>query len=156
MCSQKINANHKLYEIKIQKADSNISHEKRMLYYTSTITNEYFFKGYQTYTSVPELHIFYISKNDIWKLGKICILRLTCHSYHYAICYIGSVAVVVTLWLKHRFCVAVLPCKRGNSSVIYTIINRSRHRNFFMKSIFLYLHLLLCKCMTVAIALWLK
>lgn len=142
MCSQKINANHKLYEIKIQKADSNISHEKRMLYYTSTITNEYFFKGYQTYTSVPELHIFYISKNDIWKLGKICILRLTCHSYHYAICYIGSVAV--------------LPCKRGNSSVIYTIINRSRHRNFFMKSIFLYLHLLLCKCMTVAIALWLK
>ena len=72
MCSQKINANHKLYEIKIQKADSNISHEKRMLYYTSTITNEYFFKGDQTYASVPELHIFYISKTDIWKLGKTC------------------------------------------------------------------------------------
>lgn len=49
------------------------------------------------------------------------IAALQCDYYHYAICYIGSVAVVVPLWLKHRFCVAVLPCKRGNSSVIYTI-----------------------------------
>ena len=66
-------ANNKLYEIEIQKADGNIAHEKRMLYYASTIINEYFFKGDQTYASVPELHIFYISKTDIWKLGKTCL-----------------------------------------------------------------------------------
>ena len=28
-------------------------------------------------------------------------------------------AIVVALWQKHRFDVAVLPCKCGNSSVIY-------------------------------------
>ena len=61
-----------LYEIEIQKADGSIAHEKRMLYYASTIINEYFFKGDQTYASVPELHIFYISQTDIWKLGKTC------------------------------------------------------------------------------------
>ena len=60
------------YEIEIQKADGGIAHEKRMLYYASTIINEYFFKGDQTYASVPELHIFYISQTDIWKLGKTC------------------------------------------------------------------------------------
>ena len=38
-------ANNKLYEIEIQKADGGIAHEKRMLYYASTIINEYFFKG---------------------------------------------------------------------------------------------------------------
>ncbi|WP_277270476.1 PD-(D/E)XK nuclease family transposase [Phascolarctobacterium succinatutens] len=65
-------ANNKLYEIEIQKADGGIAHEKRMLYYASTIINEYFFKGDQTYASVPELHIFYISQTDIWKLGKTC------------------------------------------------------------------------------------
>lgn len=63
-------ADHKLYEIEIQKADGNIAHEKRMLYYASTIINDYFFKGDQTYASVPELHIFYISETDIWKKGK--------------------------------------------------------------------------------------
>ena len=52
--------------------------------------------------------------------NAVVIAALQCDYYHYAICYIGSVAVVVPLWLKHRFCVAVLPCKRGNSSVIYT------------------------------------
>ena len=51
--------------------------------------------------------------------NAVVIATLQCDYYHYAICYIGSVAVVVPLWLKHRFCVAVLPCKRGNSSVIY-------------------------------------
>ena len=51
--------------------------------------------------------------------NAVVIAALQCDYYHYAICYIGSVAVVVPLWLKHRFCVAVLPCKRGNSSVIY-------------------------------------
>ena len=63
-------ANHKLYEIEIQKADGNIAHEKRMLYYAASIINDYFFKGDQTYDSVPELHIFYISETDIWKKGK--------------------------------------------------------------------------------------
>ena len=63
-------ANHKLYEIEIQKADGNIAHEKRMLYYAASIINDYFFKGDQTYNSVPELHIFYISETDIWKKGK--------------------------------------------------------------------------------------
>lgn len=65
-------ANHKLYEIEIQKADGNIAHEKRMLYYAASIINDYFFKGDQTYNSVPELHIFYISETDIWKKGKTC------------------------------------------------------------------------------------
>lgn len=51
--------------------------------------------------------------------NAVVIAALQCDYYHYAIRYIGSVAVVVPLWLKHRFCVAVLPCKRGNSSVIY-------------------------------------
>ena len=63
-------ANNKLYEIEIQKADGGISHEKRMLYYASTIINDFFRKGDQTYSSVPELHIFYISQTDIWSLGK--------------------------------------------------------------------------------------
>lgn len=61
--------------------------------------------------------------------NTVVIAALQCDYYHYAICYIGSVAVVVPLWLKHRFCVAVLPCKRGNSSVIYTITD------FFQKNI---------------------
>ena len=65
-------ADNKLYEIEIQKADDGIAHEKRMLYYASTIINDYFFKGDQKYDSVPELYIFYISKTDIWKLGKTC------------------------------------------------------------------------------------
>lgn len=52
--------------------------------------------------------------------NAVVIAALQCDYYHYAICYIGSVAVVVPLWLKHHFCVAVLPYKRGNSSVIYT------------------------------------
>ena len=65
-------ANNKLYEIEIQKADSGIAHEKRMLYYASTIINDFFRKGDQTYASVPELHIFYISQTDIWSLGKTC------------------------------------------------------------------------------------
>ena len=65
-------ANNKLYEIEIQKADGGISHEKRMLYYASTIINDFFRKGDQTYASVPELHIFYISQTDIWSLGKTC------------------------------------------------------------------------------------
>lgn len=63
-------ANHKLYEIEIQKAAGNIAHEKRMLYYASSIINDYFFKGDQTYDSVRELHIFYISETDIWHRGK--------------------------------------------------------------------------------------
>ena len=65
-------ANNKLYEIEIQKADGSIAHEKRMLYYASTIINDFFRKGDQTYASVPELHIFYISQTDIWNLGKTC------------------------------------------------------------------------------------
>ena len=65
-------SNHKLYEIEIQKVKGNIAHEKRMLYYASSIISDYFFKGDQTYASVPELHIFYISQTDIWKLGKTC------------------------------------------------------------------------------------
>ena len=65
-------ANNKLYEIEIQKADGGIAHEKRMLYYASTIINDFFRKGDQTYASVPELHIFYISQTDIWNLGKTC------------------------------------------------------------------------------------
>lgn len=52
--------------------------------------------------------------------NAMVIAALQCDCYHYAICYIGSVAVVVPLWQKHHFYVAVLPCKRGNSSVIYT------------------------------------
>lgn len=64
--------------------------------------------------------------------NAVVIAALQCDYYHYAICYIGSVAVVVPLWLKHRFCVAVLPCKRGNSSVIYTITE------FFRKILRLY------------------
>ena len=43
-----------------------------MLYYASTIINDFFRKGDQTYASVPELHIFYISQTDIWSLGKTC------------------------------------------------------------------------------------
>ena len=65
-------ANNKLYEIEIQKADGGIAHAKRMLYYASTIINDFFRKGDQTYASVPELHIFYISQTDIWSLGKTC------------------------------------------------------------------------------------
>ena len=50
------------------------------------------------------------------------IATLQCDYYHYVICYIGSVVIVVPLWLKHRFCVAVLPCKRGNSYIICTLV----------------------------------
>ena len=63
-------ATHKLYEIELQKSDGNIAHEKRMLYYAASIINDYFFKGDQTYDTVPELYIFYISETDIWHMGK--------------------------------------------------------------------------------------
>lgn len=63
-------ANNKLYEIEIQKADGGIAHEKRMLYYASTIINEYFFKGDQTYASVPELHIFISARQISGSLVK--------------------------------------------------------------------------------------
>ena len=63
-------ANHKLYEVEIQKATSGIAHEKRMLYYASSIINDYFFKGDQSYTTVPELYVFYVSETDIWHMGK--------------------------------------------------------------------------------------
>lgn len=63
-------ANHKLYEIELQKSDGNIAHEKRMLYYAASIINDYFFKGDQTYDTVPELYIFYVSETDIWHMGK--------------------------------------------------------------------------------------
>ena len=53
--------------------------------------------------------------------NAVAIAALQCDYYHYAICYIGSVAVVVPLLLKLRFNVAVSPCKRGNSSVIYIL-----------------------------------
>ena len=53
------------------------------------------------------------------EFGLTKYIALQCDYYHYAICYIGRRAVVVPLWLKHRFSVAVLPCKRGNASVIY-------------------------------------
>ena len=65
-------ANHKLYEVEIQKAVSGIAHEKRMLYYASSIINDYFFKGDQSYTKVPELYVFYVSETDIWNKGKTC------------------------------------------------------------------------------------
>ena len=65
-------ANHKLYEVEIQKAASGIAHEKRMLYYASSIINDYFFKGDQSYTKVPELYVFYVSETDIWNMGKTC------------------------------------------------------------------------------------
>ena len=76
-------ANNKLYEIEIQKADGGIAHEKRMLYYASTIINEYFFKGDQTYASVPELHIFYISQTDIGIIPTIAqeACGLSCMEY---------------------------------------------------------------------------
>ena len=35
-----------------------------------TLFNDFFLKGDQTYTSVPELHIFYISQTDIRSLDK--------------------------------------------------------------------------------------
>lgn len=54
--------------------------------------------------------------------NAMVIAALQCDYYHYAICYIGSVAVVVPLWQKHRFNAAVSPCKRGNSSVIYNFV----------------------------------
>ena len=44
----------------------------RVFYYASTIINDYFFKGDQTYASVSELHVFYISQTDIWHLGQTC------------------------------------------------------------------------------------
>ena len=65
-------ANHKLYEVEIPKAASGIAHEKRMLYYASSIINDYFFKGDQSYTKVPELYVFYVSETDIWNMGKTC------------------------------------------------------------------------------------
>lgn len=64
--------------------------------------------------------------------SAMVIVALQCDYYHYAICYIGSVAVVVPLWQKHRFFMAVLPCKRINSSVIYTLTD------FFRKILRLY------------------
>ena len=41
-----------------------------MLYYASSIINDYFFKGDQSYTKVPELYVFYVSETDIWHMGK--------------------------------------------------------------------------------------
>ena len=57
--------------------------------------------------------------------NAMAIAALQCDYCHYAICYIGSVAVVVPLWQKKHFCVAVLPFKRGNSSVIYDLYRQA-------------------------------
>ena len=57
--------------------------------------------------------------------NAVVISALQSDYYHYAICYIGSMVVVVPLWLKHRFCVAVFPGKRGNSSVIYNLYGQA-------------------------------
>ena len=63
---------NKLYEIEIQKADAQIDHARRMLYYSSTIIESHLPKGDKKYKNVPELFIFYITEKDIWKLGHTC------------------------------------------------------------------------------------
>ena len=61
---------NKLFEIEIQKADAQIDHARRMLYYSSTIIESHLPKGDKKYKNVPELFIFYITEKDIWKLGR--------------------------------------------------------------------------------------
>ena len=63
---------NKLYEIEIQKADAQIDHARRMLYYSSTIIESHLPKGDKKYKNVPELFIFYITEKDIWKQGQTC------------------------------------------------------------------------------------
>ena len=58
----------KLYNIEIQRTDT-VDHARRTRFYGSMIDSEYLQKG-KSYDGLPDVHIIYISKTDLWKAGK--------------------------------------------------------------------------------------
>ena len=63
-----VDSKNKLVNIEIQRRDT-VDHAKRTRFYGSMIDSEYLQKG-KTYSELPDVYIFYISKTDIWRSGK--------------------------------------------------------------------------------------
>ncbi len=56
---------NKLVNIEIQRRDT-VDHARRTRFYGSMIDSEYLQKN-KTYSELPDVYIFYISKTDIWE-----------------------------------------------------------------------------------------
>lgn len=57
-----------LYNLEIQRRDT-VDHARRTRFYGSMIDSEYLQKGFG-YHEMPEVHIIYLSRTDLWKAGK--------------------------------------------------------------------------------------
>lgn len=60
---------HKLYNLELQVADQD-NHQKRVRYYQSNIDISYLDKG-RKYEALPELYLIYMTKFDLFQLGKV-------------------------------------------------------------------------------------
>lgn len=58
----------RLLNIEVQRADT-VDHARRTRFYCSMVDSEYLQKG-KTYAEMPDVHIIYISRTDLWKAGK--------------------------------------------------------------------------------------
>lgn len=63
-------SNHKLYNIELQVANRD-DHQKRVRYYQSNIDISYLDKG-AYYNELPELYLIYMTRFDLFQLGKAC------------------------------------------------------------------------------------
>lgn len=61
--------NGKIYEIEVQKQEEPAP-ARRMRFYSSVMDSEFLLKG-ASYDKLPEVYLFYLSENDIWKQGKL-------------------------------------------------------------------------------------
>lgn len=57
-----------LHNIEVQRTDT-VNHARRTRFYSSMIDSEYLQKG-NSYDEMPDIHMIYISKTDLWKAGK--------------------------------------------------------------------------------------
>jgi len=58
----------KIYNLEIQRSET-IDHARRTRFYGAMIDSEYLAKG-KGYSELPEVHIIYISENDLWGSGR--------------------------------------------------------------------------------------
>ena len=65
-------SSHRLYNIELQ-ASNNDDHQKRVRYYQSNIDISYLDKG-EAYEDLPEVYLIYMTKFDLFKLGRACYI----------------------------------------------------------------------------------
>ena len=58
----------RLMNLEIQRTDT-VDHARRTRFYGSMVDSEYLQKG-KTYSEMPDVHIIYVSKIDLWKAGR--------------------------------------------------------------------------------------